>query len=162
MNLKSFMCMGEELIKGESYFELVKEDTTNYMTAWYMGRIKSRERLKDVTIVKGSYYKNELEQGFAYEATVANSKLRIDVSLDRGDLSIKYKVHLFFTEVGDLIKGIPQIRYRLNVDSKEVKVDVPGGFIKRERKEMAQVALSFMTTDKVGLFSSGLHAYRFD
>lgn len=162
LNLKSFMCMGEELVNGESYFELVTEDTTNYMTAWYTGRIKSRERLKDVTIVKGSYYKNELEQGFAYEATVANSKLRIDVSLDRGDLSIKYKVHLFFTEVGDLIKGIPQIRYRLNVDSKEVKVDVPGGFIKRERKEMAQVALSFMTTDKVGLFSSGLHAYRFD
>ena len=163
MNLKSLICMGEETLKGESYFELVKEDTTDYMTAWYMGRIKERATLKNITLIPGSFYQNETSQGFAYTAEVGESRFKIGISLDRGDLSIKYNVHLFFKEEGNYPNGIPQIRFYLNsVDDDEVTCDVPGGFIKRAKKNMPQPCVSMMTTSKVGIFGSGLHAFRFD
>ncbi len=162
-NLKSYICMGEETLKGESFFELVKEDTTDYMTAWYMGRIKEKETLKNITLIPGSFFKNETCQGFAYTAEVGQSRFRISVSLDRGDLSIKYNVHLFFKEEGSYPGGIPQIRYYLNtVDSDKVTCDVPGGFIERTKQNMPQPCVSLMTTSKVGLFASGMHAFRFD
>ncbi len=162
-NLKSYICMGEETLKGESFFELVKEDTTDYMTAWYMGRIKEKETLKNITLIPGSFFKNETCQGFAYTAEVGQSRFRISVSLDRGDLSIKYNVHLFFKEEGSYSGGIPQIRYYLNtVDSDKVTCDVPGGFIERTKQNMPQPCVSLMTTSKVGLFASGMHAFRFD
>lgn len=162
-NLKSYICMGEETLKGESFFELVKEDTTDYMTAWYMGRIKEKETLKNITLIPGSFFKNETCQGFAYTAEVGQSRFRISVSLDRGDLSIKYNVHLFFKEEGSYPGGIPQIRYYLNtVDSDKVTCDVPGGFIERTKQNMPQPCVSLMTTSKVGLFASGIHAFRFD
>ena len=162
-NLKSYICMGEETLKGESLFELVKEDTTDYMTAWYMGRIKEKETLKNITLIPGSFFKNETCQGFAYTAEVGQSRFRISVSLDRGDLSIKYNVHLFFKEEGSYPGGIPQIRYYLNtVDSDKVTCDVPGGFIERTKQNMPQPCVSLMTTSKVGLFASGMHAFRFD
>lgn len=163
LNLKSYICMGEETLKGESFFELVKEDTTDYMTAWYMGRIKEKETLKNITLIPGSFFKNETCQGFAYTAEVGQSRFRISVSLDRGDLSIKYNVHLFFKEEGSYSGGIPQIRYYLNtVDSDKVTCDVPGGFIERTKQNMPQPCVSLMTTSKVGLFASGMHAFRFD
>lgn len=162
-NLKSYICMGEETLKGESFFELVKEDTTDYMTAWYMGRIKEKEALKNITLIPGSFFKNETCQGFSYTAEVGQSRFRINVSLDRGDLSIKYNVHLFFKEEGSYPSGIPQIRYYLNtVDSDKVTCDVPGGFIERTKQNMPQPCVSLMTTSKVGLFASGMHAFRFD
>ncbi len=162
-NLKSYICMGEETLKGESFFELVKEDTTDYMTAWYMGRIKEKETLKNITLIPGSFFKNETCQGFSYTAEVGQSRFRISVSLDRGDLSIKYNVHLFFKEEGSYPGGIPQIRYYLNtVDSDKVTCDVPGGFIERTKQNMPQPCVSLMTTSKVGLFASGMHAFRFD
>lgn len=162
-NLKSYICMGEETLKGESFFELVKEDTTDYMTAWYMGRIKEKETLKNITLIPGSFFKNETCQGFAYTAEVGQSRFRISVSLDRGDLSIKYNVHLFFKEEGSYPGGIPQIRYYLNtIDSDKVTCDVPGGFIERTKQNMPQPCVSLMTTSKVGLFASGMHAFRFD
>ena len=162
-NLKSYICMGEETLKGESFFELVKEDTTDYMTAWYMGRIKEKETLKNITLIPGSFFKNETCQGFAYTAEDGQSRFRISVSLDRGDLSIKYNVHLFFKEEGSYPGGIPQIRYYLNtVDSDKVTCDVPGGFIERTKQNMPQPCVSLMTTSKVGLFASGMHAFRFD
>lgn len=162
-NLKSYICMGEETLKGESFFELVKEDTTDYMTAWYMGRIKEKETLKNITLIPESFFKNETCQGFAYTAEVGQSRFRISVSLDRGDLSIKYNVHLFFKEEGSYPGGIPQIRYYLNtVDSDKVTCDVPGGFIERTKQNMPQPCVSLMTTSKVGLFASGMHAFRFD
>lgn len=162
-NLKSYICMGEETLKGESLFELVKEDTTDYMTAWYMGRIKEKETLKNITLIPGSFFKNETCQGFAYTAEVGQSRFRISVSLDRGDLSIKYNVHLFFKEEGSYPGGIPQIRYYLNtIDSDKVTCDVPGGFIERTKQNMPQPCVSLMTTSKVGLFASGMHAFRFD
>lgn len=162
-NLKSYICMGEETLKGESFFELVKEDTTDYMTAWYMGRIKEKETLKNITLIPGSFFKNETCQGFSYTAEVGQSRFRINVSLDRGDLSIKYNVHLFFKEEGSYPGGIPQIRYYLNtVDSDKVTCDVPGGFIERTKQNMPQPCVSLMTTSKVGLFASGMHAFRFD
>lgn len=162
-NLKSYICMGEETLKGESFFELVKEDTTDYMTAWYMGRIKEKETLKNITLIPGSFFKNETCQGFSYTAEVGQSRFRISVSLDRGDLSIKYNVHLFFKEEGSYPGGIPQIRYHLNtVDSDKVTCDVPGGFIERTKQNMPQPCVSLMTTSKVGLFASGMHAFRFD
>lgn len=162
-NLKSYICMGEETLKGESFFELVKEDTTDYMTAWYMGRIKEKETLKNITLIPGSFFKNETCQGFAYTAEVGQSRFRISVSLDRGDLSIKYNVHLFFKEEGSYPGGIPQIRYYLNtVDSDKVTCDVPGGFIERTKQNTPQPCVSLMTTSKVGLFASGMHAFRFD
>lgn len=162
-NLKSYICMGEETLKGESFFELVKEDTTDYMTAWYMGRIKEKETLKNITLIPGSFFKNETCQGFSYTAEVGQSRFRISVSLDRGDLSIKYNVHLFFKEEGSYPGGIPQIRYYLNtIDSDKVTCDVPGGFIERTKQNMPQPCVSLMTTSKVGLFASGMHAFRFD
>lgn len=162
-NLKSYICMGEETLKGESFFELVKEDTTDYMTAWYMGRIKEKETLKNITLILGSFFKNETCQGFSYTAEVGQSRFRISVSLDRGDLSIKYNVHLFFKEEGSYPGGIPQIRYYLNtIDSDKVTCDVPGGFIERTKQNMPQPCVSLMTTSKVGLFASGMHAFRFD
>lgn len=162
-NLKSYICMGEETLKGESFFELVKEDTTDYMTAWYMGRIKEKETLKNITLIPGSFFKNETCQGFSYTAEVGQSRFRISVSLDRGDLSIKYNVHLFFKEEGSYPGGIPQIRYYLNtIDSGKVTCDVPGGFIERTKQNMPQPCVSLMTTSKVGLFASGMHAFRFD
>lgn len=162
-NLKSYICMGDETLKGESFFELIKEDTTDYMTAWYMGRIKEKETLKNITLIPGSFFKNETCQGFAYTAEVGQSRFRISVSLDRGDLSIKYNVHLFFKEEGSYPGGIPQIRYYLNtVDSDKVTCDVPGGFIERTKQNMPQPCVSLMTTSKVGLFASGMHAFRFD
>lgn len=162
-NLKSYICIGEETLKGESFFELVKEDTTDYMTAWYMGRIKEKETLKNITLIPGSFFKNETCQGFAYTAEVGQSRFRISVSLDRGDLSIKYNVHLFFKEEGSYPGGIPQIRYYLNtIDSDKVTCDVPGGFIERTKQNMPQPCVSLMTTSKVGLFASGMHAFRFD
>lgn len=162
-NLKSYICMGEETLKGESFFELVKEDTTDYMTAWYMGRIKEKETLKNITLIPGSFFKNETCQGFSYTAEVGQSRFRISVSLDRGDLSIKYNVHLFFKEEGSYSGGIPQIRYYLNtIDSGKVTCDVPGGFIERTKQNMPQPCVSLMTTSKVGLFASGMHAFRFD
>lgn len=162
-NLKSYICMGEETLKGESFFELVKEDTTDYMTAWYMGRIKEKEALKNITLIPGSFFKNETCQGFSYTAEVGQSRFRISVSLDRGDLSIKYNVHLFFKEEGSYPGGIPQIRYYLNtIDSGKVTCDVPGGFIERTKQNMPQPCVSLMTTSKVGLFASGMHAFRFD
>lgn len=162
-NLKSYICMGEETLKGESFFELVKEDTTDYMTAWYMGRIKEKETLKNITLIPGSVFKNETCQGFSYTAEVGQSRFRISVSLDRGDLSIKYNVHLFFKEEGSYPGGIPQIRYYLNtIDSDKVTCDVPGGFIERTKQNMPQPCVSLMTTSKVGLFASGMHAFRFD
>lgn len=162
-NLKSYICMGEETLKGESFFELVKEDTTDYMTAWYMGRIKEKETLKNITLIPGSFFKNETCQGFSYTAEVGQSRFRISVSLDRGDLSIKYNVHLFFKEEGSYSGGIPQIRYYLNtIDSDKVTCDVPGGFIERTKQNMPQPCVSLMTTSKVGLFASGMHAFRFD
>ena len=162
-NLKSYICMGEETLKGESFFELVKEDTTDYMTAWYMGRIKEKETLKNITLIPGSFFKNETCQGFSYTAEVCQSRFRISVSLDRGDLSIKYNVQLFFKEEGSYPGGIPQIRYYLNtIDSGKVTCDVPGGFIERTKQNMPQPCVSLMTTSKVGLFASGMHAFRFD
>lgn len=162
-NLKSYICMGEETLKGESFFELVKEDTTDYMTAWYMGRIKEKETLKNITLIPGSFFKNETCQGFSYTAEVGQSRFRISVSLDRGDLSIKYNVQLFFKEEGSYPGGIPQIRYYLNtIDSDKVTCDVPGGFIERTKQNMPQPCVSLMTTSKVGLFASGMHAFRFD
>lgn len=162
-NLKSYICMGEETLKGESFFELVKEDTTDYMTAWYMGRIKEKETLKNITLIPGSFFKNETCQGFSYTAEVGQSRFRISVSLDRGDLSIKYNVHLFFKEEGSYPGGIPQIRYYLNtIDSDKVTCDVPGGFIERTKQNMPQPCVSLMTTSKVGLFASSMHAFRFD
>lgn len=162
-NLKSYICMGEETLNGESFFELVKEDTTDYMTAWYMGRIKEKETLKNITLIPGSFFKNETCQGFSYTAEVGQSRFRISVSLDRGDLSIKYNVHLFFKEEGSYPGGIPQIRYYLNtIDSDKVTCDVPGGFIERTKQNMPQPCVSLMTTSKIGLFASGMHAFRFD
>lgn len=162
-NLKSYICMGEETLKGESFFELVKEDTTDYMTAWYVGRIKEKETLKNITLIPGSFFKNETCQGFSYTAEVGQSRFRISVSLDRGDLSIKYNVQLFFKEEGSYPGGIPQIRYYLNtIDSGKVTCDVPGGFIERTKQNMPQPCVSLMTTSKVGLFASGMHAFRFD
>ncbi len=163
LNLKSFMCMGEETLKGESFFELVKEDTTDYMTAWYMGRMKEKTKLKNITLIPGSFYQNETSQGFAYTAEVDESRFRMNVSLDRGDLSIQYNIHLFFKEEGNYPTGIPQIRYYLNsIDDNQVTCDVPGGFIERAKCNMPQPCVSLMTTSKVGIFASGLHAFRFD
>ena len=163
LNLKSFMCMGEETLKGESFFELVKEDTTDYMTAWYMGRMKEKTKLKNITFIPGSFYQNETSQGFAYTAEVGESRFRMNVSLDRGDLSIQYNIHLFFKEEGNYSTGIPQIRYYLNsIDDNQVTCDVPGGFIERAKCNMPQPCVSLMTTSKVGIFASGLHAFRFD
>ena len=163
LNLKSFMCMGEETLKGESFFELVKEDTTDYMTAWYMGRMKEKTKLKNITLIPGSFYQNETSQGFAYTAEVGESRFRMNVSLDRGDLSIQYNIHLFFKEEGNYPTGIPQIRYYLNsIDDNQVTCDVPGGFIERAKCNMPQPCVSLMTTSKVGIFASGLHAFRFD
>ncbi len=163
LNLKSFMCMGEETLKGESFFELVKEDTTDFMTAWYMGRMKEKTALKNITLIPGSFYQNETSQGFAYTAEVGESRFRIHVSLDRGDLSIQYNIHLFFKEEGNYPTGIPQIRYYLNsIDDNQVTCDVPGGFIERAKCNMPQPCVSLMTTSKVGIFASGLHAFRFD
>lgn len=163
LNLNSLLLNGQELATN-GRFELVVEDASESMTAWRIGRFKKITPLANFSVIPGSYFKNDVRQGFSYRTTFNNSEIFVHVSLDKGDASLKFNVGLRFYEIGSPEFGVPMLRYVVENSEKpaEAIYNVAGGFTKRPAKNQNQVALSLVSVGKLGIFGKGLHGYRYD
>lgn len=153
---------GEEKLSSSAGFRFIMEDTTNQMTAWYIGRYKQIIDIHDnVKMIPGSLIHNDLYQEFGIEMSFGSSKLQVFVSLNKSAKSLSFNANCDFFEKGDPAMGIPQLSFLLplrHFDS--VKCDVPLGTVDRKQIDKDVPCQSFMSANGVMLQSDGKHGFR--
>lgn len=126
---------GRQLIDEPSgYFSFVLEDASNHMTAWRVGRIAkmyniNRECPVYVTCIsKGSVY-----QHIEYSVPFENSTLYVSVILSNDSSALRYEVKADWNEVGNPVKGVPQLNFQVPVvgQMSKSRCVVPFGTIDR-------------------------------
>ncbi|TXK84522.1 alpha-mannosidase [Paenibacillus sp. N3.4] len=131
---------GEELIdaaRPAGLFRLIQEDPGKGMSAWWVGRYMSIENVHDNVKIKMTA-KSKVRQSLQYELGFGDSKLKVDVSLDRNSPRLDFNVECDWHEIGKADKSIPQLNFHwpLAYENAAYKYDVPFGAIVRKPLEM--------------------------
>lgn len=153
---------GEEKLSAPAQFFLETEDTTEQMTAWYVGRIKQRNSLhRGVRLIPGSRFQNNISCGFGFEVRFGQSVLQAFFRLDRGADALTIRVCTDFFERGDPQTGIPSLAFRLPLLPFEKAIcDTPPGIVERPQANRDIPCSSFMEGDGVMLIADGKHGFR--
>lgn len=153
---------GSERLSAPAAFYLETEDTTDQMTAWYVGRIKRRETLhRDVRLIPGSLFANSVGSGFGFETKFGSSLLKVHVRLDRGAKGPDFFVETHFFERGDPQEGVPSLTFRLPLPRFDRAVcDTPPGVIERTQANRDVPCSSFMEAAHIMLIADGKHGFR--
>lgn len=127
---------GEELIKTPACtFRLITENNRRGMTSWYVGEYGKIENLNETQCVRVREIKNSgVRQWIDFELTFAErSKLSARVILDEGSPCLQFDVTVDFHEVGNKVKGIPQLNFAVPYayGSTACRFDVPFGTLDR-------------------------------
>ncbi|HET6487515.1 MAG TPA: glycoside hydrolase family 38 C-terminal domain-containing protein [Spirochaetia bacterium] len=141
---------GEEMVDGNrdgGVFRLVREDDAKGMTAWIVGRwmsVQSAHQGVKLSAVSGG--SDDLRQWLTYEMSIASSRLKATVSLDRGSAALCWSVECEWLELGRKGEGVPQLNFFLPLaaESKNFRYDVPFGTADRAPVDMDLPANSWV------------------
>lgn len=152
----------KEKLTGKSGFYLFNEDTTEQMTAWYVGRFKDKKNLhENVSAVPASFINNDIKSSFAYKTDFGNSTITVTVTLGKESDGLDFEADVNFLEAGDSFKGIPDLRFvARTADADTVICDVPLGVITRNSTDRDVPCYSFACTDGLMLVAKGKHGFR--
>ena len=128
---------GEELIDASRkgcMFRLIEEEAGRSGTAWVVGRYMNITPLdRDVTVKKADCLKGSLRQSICYEVQFMNSKMEVEVWLDKDSSFVNYRVKCDWRELGVPGKVVQQLSFYIPTGFKgeSYRYDVPFGAIDR-------------------------------
>ncbi len=133
---------GEELVSAGGaggVFRLIREDESQGMTAWKVGRYMDVQDLVDnVRIRSVSAGPGAIRQAIVVEIAFSRSTLKATVSLDEGSPLLRYDVECDWREIGERGAGIPQLGFYvpLAYDCPRLVYDVPFGVVERPAMDL--------------------------
>ena len=132
---------GEELVSAGAagVFRLIREDESQGMTAWTVGRHMNVQDLVDnVRIRSVPAGPGAIRQAIVVETAFSSSTLKTTISLDEDSPLLRYDVECDWREIGERGAGIPQLGFYvpLAYDCSRFVYDVPFGVVERPAMDL--------------------------
>lgn len=176
MSLKSLVDKktGMELMdpsKASGVFRLVYEDVIKRRTSWEIGRYMKINNLnleENAIITKHYIKKDAIRQWFSYYIEFMDSRLEVEISLDRGSRKLNYKLKCDWQEKPSRGEYVPQLQFYLPLgyNCENYRYDIPFGVIEREGIEddvpgnSFAVAIPNAETSALGIISKTKYGFR--
>lgn len=163
-------------------------DWRTEMSSWFTGRFKSVESVNrnlevqmndgtpEHTVVEFDWReierpreeKGELRSTLSYTAQFHNSQISVEIALDAGSRSLKYKVSCDWHEIGNLEKGVPRLQFMMPLPYENTSYiqDTPFGLVRREEMGTDTPGMSFAAAFKedgqcgIAISSKNTYGYR--
>lgn len=126
-------------------FRLIREDDSQGMTSWRVGRYMQVEDLTENVRIRKLSEAGSLRQAIELEMEFSHSKLTATISLDTESPWLRYEVECDWREIGRRGEGVPQLGFYLPVayECERFLYDVPFGVAERPGLDMDVPASSF-------------------
>ncbi|MCL6547584.1 MAG: hypothetical protein K6T30_01590, partial [Alicyclobacillus sp.] len=150
-------------------FRWVKEDDSQGMTAWYVGRYQEvRSFHEQVRIRRVASAPGPLRDGIVIDMACGSSELRATVTLDADSPALRFDVECHWRETGKPGWGVPQLNFHLPTKGRPTSFlyDVPFGVVSRSALEMDVPANRFAVAVEpdaarsLMLWTDSKHGYR--
>lgn len=128
---------GKELInaaKPACGLQLITEETSAGMTAWRAGKTAYAEDLNEVCCVRPKKIRLDgLRREIQYEIAKEGLRLHITIRLEEGSEFLDYRLRIEWALLGNVQKGVPQLRFMLPVsyEVEKYRYAIPYGMIDR-------------------------------
>lgn len=152
-------------------FYLTKEETSQMMTSWRIGKYIQKTDLNASYGAKPvKYLCGQKRNEICYEITAEDLKVRVSITLDEGNAFLDYHVTVDFRMLGDREKGVPGLVFNVPFayEAEEYRYAIPYGMI--DRAPLAQdvpamgiaCALPKEGKEAVSLICGGKYGFRGD
>lgn len=138
------MTTGQEYLETGKRGRVVLVDTNAHnSSAWHIGTHLDKHPVTDVHDIRYTA-RGKLRRGFAFEANIRSSKVKVEYTLDKGDKLVRAHIHADWSEVGG--EKVPVLVYELplSVETDRFAYNVPGGCEIRAAADQDRPGLSYI------------------